>query len=208
MQDPIPAGTEIQLALLIERLRAGDRSAREEMLQHACERLRRLTRKMFHTYPHLRRWEETDDVFQNAMLRLHRALGALEVGSVRHFFNLAAQQIRWELLDLFKHHFGPAGEAAHHHSDGIAPDSNGGKLANRAEEPEDVSDWSEFHGQVELLPEEEKEVVNLLYYEGLGQAEAAELLGVSVRTVKRRWQSARVHLYEAMHRDDQGPHAG
>jgi len=47
-------------------------------------------------------------------------------------------------------------------------------------------------------------VVNLIYYEGLGQSEVAELLGVSVRTVKRRWQSARFHLYQAVHRDSEG----
>jgi len=31
------------------------------------------------------------------------------------------------------------------------------------------------------------------------QAEAAALLGVSDRTVKRRWQSARLHLVDALH---------
>lgn len=204
MSNAIQVGTEFQLSLLIERLRFGDASAREEMLHHACERLRRLTRKMFHSYPSLRRWEETDDVYQNAMLRLHRALGAMRVGSVRHFFNLAAQQVRWELLDLAKHHFGPACAGARHHSDGVAPEDRGGKLRDRAEEPEDLADWTEFHAQVEMLPDEEREVVNLIYYEGLGQSEVAELLGVSVRTVKRRWQSARFHLYQAVHRDSEG----
>jgi len=204
MSNAIQVGTEFQLSLLIERLRCGDASAREEMLHHACERLRRLTRKMFHSYPSLRRWEETDDVYQNAMLRLHRALGAMRVGSVRHFFNLAAQQVRWELLDLAKHHCGPACGGARHHSDGVAPEDRGGKLRDRAEEPEDLADWTEFHAQVEMLPDEEREVVNLIYYEGLGQSEVAELLGVSVRTVKRRWQSARFHLYQAVHRDSEG----
>lgn len=208
MPDAPQVGTEFQLNLLIDRLRCGDASAREEMLLHACERLRRLTRKMFHAYPSLRRWEETDDVFQNAMLRLHRALGSLEIGSIRHFFNLAAQQVRWELLDLAKHHFGPACAGAHHHTDGIHSEDKGARLLARSEEPEDLADWTEFHAQVELLPEDEREVVNLLYYEGLGQSEVAELLGVSVRTVKRRWQSARFHLYEAVHRDGEGTRRG
>jgi len=35
----------------------------------------------------------------------------------------------------------------------------------------------------------------------LSQQEAAELLGISVRTVKRRWQAARIALYQAL-RDD------
>ena len=61
--------TRIQLRL--DRLRAGDASARDELLTMACERLRRLARKMLRGYPGVRRWEQTDDVLQNATLRLH-----------------------------------------------------------------------------------------------------------------------------------------
>jgi RNA polymerase sigma factor (sigma-70 family) len=193
-------GTESHIQLLIERGLHGQPSAHDELLRYACERLRRLTRKMFHGFPALRRWEETDDIFQNAMLRLHRALESMRVDSVRHFFNLAAQQIRWELLDLAKHHFGPTCPAANHHTDNIAPNEDGGKLHNRAEEPEDLEEWAEFHAQVGRLSEEEREVVNLLYYEGLGQTEAAKILEISTRTLKRRWQSARLNLYEAINR--------
>jgi DNA-directed RNA polymerase specialized sigma24 family protein len=32
----------------------------------------------------------------------------------------------------------------------------------------------------------------------LSQAEAAEVLGVNERTIKRRWQSARLKLHDAM----------
>jgi DNA-directed RNA polymerase specialized sigma24 family protein len=38
----------------------------------------------------------------------------------------------------------------------------------------------------------------LLWYEGLTQPEAATVLGVSLKTVKRRWQDARLFLFEAM----------
>ena len=40
--------------------------------------------------------------------------------------------------------------------------------------------------------------LDLLYYQGLTQAEAAEVLGVSERTVKRRWQAARLALHDAL----------
>ena len=39
--------------------------------------------------------------------------------------------------------------------------------------------------------------MGLLFYEGLTQEEAAKVLGISLRTVKRRWQSARCRLYDA-----------
>ena len=52
--------------------------------------------------------------------------------------------------------------------------------------------------QVAALPEEEREVFDLLWYQGLPQAEAADLLHVNVRTIKRRWLSARMKLQDAL----------
>jgi len=192
--------TDTALQALIARS-LEDAAARSALIDHACDRLLRLTRKMFHARRDLRRWEMTDDVFQCAMLRLHRALAEVKPESVRHFFNLAALMIRRELLDLAKHHFGPNGAAANHHTDGQPADDPGGAAHDHAEaagEPEDLEDWSAFHAQVEKLPDEEREVVGLLFYKGLSQEEAAQLLGVSLRTVKRRWQSARCTLHEAL----------
>ena len=123
---------------------------------------------------------------------------------MRHFFNLAAVQVRRELLDLGKHHFGPEGGGANHHTDGQPADDQGGSLHESAEEPDDLSGWTEFHAQVEKLPEDEQEVVNLLYYEGLTQEEAAKLLGISFRTLKRRWQAAKLKLHEELNRDREG----
>jgi RNA polymerase sigma-70 factor (ECF subfamily) len=47
---------------------------------------------------------------------------------------------------------------------------------------------------VDSLPDEEREVVQLLWYEGLRQPEAAVVLGISLATLKRRWQVARLRL--------------
>lgn len=186
--------TDTALQGLIDRANAGDPASMEALLDHSCDRLWRLTRKIFHCSGNLRRWEETADVFQNSMLRLHQALSKVQVESPRHFFNLAALNIRRELIDLARHHFGPEGIGGNHHTDHQPPDEAGGSLYVRSIEPEDLSDWTFFHELVEKLPEAEREVVNLLFYEALSQDEAAKLLGVNVRTVKRRWQSARLRL--------------
>jgi RNA polymerase sigma factor (sigma-70 family) len=153
---------------------------------------------MFHAYSSLRRWEQTDDVFQNSMLRLHVAPAAKQVTSVRHFFNLAGVQIRRELIDLGRHHYGPQGAAKKHHTDHLPSDIWDGALYDQADKPEDLTSWSEFHAEVENLPEDEREVVNLHYYEGLTLEESAELLGLSTSTVKRRWHAARLKICEAM----------
>jgi RNA polymerase sigma-70 factor (ECF subfamily) len=52
---------------------------------------------------------------------------------------------------------------------------------------------------VGALPEELREIVDLLYYDGLTQEEAATLLGLSPRTLKRRWQTAKVYLHKKLH---------
>src|SRR3954454_12066889 len=104
--------TQIQLRL--DRLRAGDASARDELLGLACERLRRLARKMLKGYPGVGRWEQTDDVLQNALVRLDRALKAGAPPTARGFFRVAAAQVRRELIALPRHYSGPEGLGAHH----------------------------------------------------------------------------------------------
>jgi DNA-directed RNA polymerase specialized sigma24 family protein len=47
---------------------------------------------------------------------------------------------------------------------------------------------------VERLPAEEREVFGLLFYHGWTQPQAAEVFGVSERTVNRRWLEAQVTL--------------
>jgi RNA polymerase sigma factor (sigma-70 family) len=192
----MPVSTDTQLQKLVYLARNGDGPANELLINHACDRLLRLTRKMFHGFPGLRRWEQTDDVFQSSLLRLHRALSAVQVESVAHFFNLAAEMVRRELLDLKKRHYGAHGIAKNHHTDHQPADEAGGSLSRSADEPDDLEGWSEFHEAAEQLPADLKETLGLIYYEGLSQEEAAEVLGVSVRTVKRRWLKTKVRLQE------------
>jgi RNA polymerase sigma-70 factor (ECF subfamily) len=195
------SGEPEELQTWLDLMRAGDDTARDQIINHSCERLRRLARKMLRGYPALRRWEQTDDVLQNVMVRLHRSLAEVQPESVREFFGLAATQVRRTLIDLARHHFGPAGSATHHHTGGGAADDAGGPLdaeADEAGEPQGLEAWTRFHEAVDSLPEQERELFNLLWYEGVSQAEAALVLGVTERTVRRWWESARCLLYEAM----------
>lgn len=194
----MPIGSDTTLQGLIDLANRGDAKAKDLLLDHACDRLFKLARRMFRDYPGLRRHEATDDIFTKSLMRLSKALETVPVESVSHFFNLAGLQIRRELLDLKKHYFGPQGHATHHHTDNQPSDDKGGILHGSAEEPDNLEMWSEFHEAVENLPGEMREVFNLVYYDGLTQEEAAELLGVSVSTVKRRWQEARIRLHDEL----------
>jgi RNA polymerase sigma-70 factor (ECF subfamily) len=198
-----PSSQTLQVQAYLDRLRGGEEAARGELLNCACERLRRLTRKMIKGYPKVHRWEQTDDVLQNAVIRLQRTLQQLPVATARDFFRLAALHIRRELLDMAKHYYGPRGAGAHHASHAESPADSGrvpaaAHPADVTHEPVRLATWGAFHERVAALPDEEREVFDLLWYQGLTQVEAAELLHVNVRTVKRRWLSARMHLQDAL----------
>jgi RNA polymerase sigma-70 factor (ECF subfamily) len=188
MADPSSQTVFVQGCL--DRLRRGDFSARNDLLNGACQRLQGLAHQMLKNYPNVRRWEETGDVLQNALIRLQRALQQLTLETPRDFFRLAALQIRRELLDLARSYYGPQGPGAHHASSPAEP--AGGPVPKRAApadlslEPTRIAAWTEFHEQIEALPDEEREVFDLLWYQGLTQAEAAEVLHVTDRTIKRR----------------------
>ncbi len=194
MKSPGTNSGDTDLQPLIEAVGRGGPQARDLLLNHASDRLLVLTRRMFRGRPGLQRWEQTDDVFQNAMLRLHRALATTDVRSIRHFLNLATIQIRRELIDLGRKHFGPHGIGRNHHTDHQPPDQIGGVLHRLESQPADLAEWAEFHERTQSLPDDEREVFDLLYYEGVSQDEAAEMLGCSARTVRRRWNDAKLRL--------------
>ncbi|TWT90754.1 RNA polymerase sigma factor [Pseudobythopirellula maris] len=187
---------------LLGRLRDGDDSARAELLQAACDRLMRITRTIKRTFPKVGRWEQTEDVFQNASMRLYQAMESVEIADARHFYRLAAMQIRREMIDLSRRYQGPLGQGANHQTQMATPADQSGAMKFEAAEvtnnPQAVAEWGEFHEAIERLPADEREVTELLWYHGLPQQEAADLLGVDVRTIKRRWRSARLALHEAL----------
>ncbi|MCE9532881.1 MAG: sigma-70 family RNA polymerase sigma factor [Planctomycetes bacterium] len=200
----MPGEHSIRIQRCLDRLRDGDSAARDELLRHACDCLQRLTRKMLNDYKGVRRWEETGDIFQNAMIRLCKGLNDVTPPTVRDFYRFAALQVRRELIDLARHHYGPEGGGAHHitQSPRAAAEGDSPQIHEQAADaqsgPQDLAQWSEFHLMVDKLPDDERAVFDLIWYQGLSQEEAAELLDVNVRTIKRRWREARVKLHEAL----------
>jgi RNA polymerase sigma-70 factor (ECF subfamily) len=199
-----PIGTT-QMQLWLDKVRQGDLQAREEILRHFGVRLERLTRKMLQNYPGVKRWEDTHDVLQNAVLRLLRALRDVRPGSMREFFGLASVQIRRELLDLAKHYYGPEGLGAHHASHAGNSSAPVPDAVDSASDPSQLAEWREIQQRLDRLSEEDRELVGLLYYQGLSQKEAADILKVSERTVQRRWLSTGRNLHDLLAGDWQDP---
>jgi RNA polymerase sigma-70 factor (ECF subfamily) len=191
-------GQDSEARDLLDRLRAGDGSARDRLIALAQSRFVALARARLRRYPHVRRWEQTDDLLQAALMRLHRSLAEVRPEGVPHFDNLAASQIRRELIDLARHYYGPEGLGANHHPDGADSGSRLDQVPESSGRPESLEAWAAFHEAVERLPEEERQVVDLLWYRGLTHAQAAEALGVATKTVQRRWASARLMIRDAL----------
>ena len=178
----------------VQRIQAGDRAARNELLVAVERRLQELARRMLSRYPTVRQYADTGDVYQTACLRLLRALEEVTPATTREFFALAAVQIRRELLDLARYYRTPGRHF-------VAPPPADGSNAQWEPAPavavpaaDDLETWGRFHEAVEKLPAEEREVVGLRFYHGWPENRIAELLGVSDRTVQRWWKSALAKL--------------
>ena len=192
----------------LERLAKGDKSAREEILNVCSDRLRKLSRRLLGKFAKVRRWDDTDDVAQNAAMRLYRALGEVVPESPRGLMGLLAVQIERELIDLARKHAGPMSFAANHGTNVREGTDGDVFLVDEAEDAGDSDDeiplarWEKFHAAVENLPEEHREVFRLVWFLGADRETAAKNLGLSIRTVGRRWQEARELVAQALAPDD------
>ena len=202
-----PPDDSTHLQQLLDRYQSDQPEAFDELITYASKRLRSLARKMLARYPHVRRWEETDDVMQAALLRLHRSLAEVRPDSKRAFFGLAATQMRRTLIDLARHYYGAHGHGKNYQS--VAGNQTesfaGGDAIDRAaaakqtqDEPATLQGWTDFHEAIDKLSEEEKEVISLVWYGGMMQKEVAQLLDVSERTVIRRMNRAKLGLSELL----------
>ena len=195
--------TTIHLERCLKRLGDRDDSARKELLEFAHRRLKILADRMFLRFPLLYAREQSDDLFQEAMLRLWQSLEQVSPLTVAGFMGLAAAQMRRSLADLARRHFGRDNElnAAGSYD---RPIIQCGDLAvhHQADDPRnaplELASWSEFHAAADLLSEPHRTAFDLLFYHELPQSEVAELMSVSIRQVQRYWSEGRLKLSQMM----------
>lgn len=181
----------------LARLRQGDARAQEELIAYAEARFRSLASRMLKEFPNVKRWEQTDDILQTALVKLHGALQNTKPQDRQHFLRLSTLQIRRTLVDLARHYQGAGWKI-----EGNSPQDLDATCAPRQDaerfvdtnEPSTLEDWTAFHEAVAKLPEQERDVFELLWYQGLSQLEASAVLEVTERTVRRYWTSARLRL--------------
>ena len=168
------------------------------LLDRAVGRLELLCANMlYRSYPRLTRPPlrlETDEVVGAVVERLIKALGTVRPRTVREFFGLANQHMRWELNDLARRlDERPAGVELREE---VVPAPAGSDSVL-------TPDAQRILEAIDGLPEDEREAFNLVRIHGLTQPEAAEVLGVSAKTVQRRLNRGLVLLTEQL--DDLRP---
>jgi RNA polymerase sigma-70 factor (ECF subfamily) len=155
-------------------------------LHHLCAGL------LYRSYSRLTRPPlnlQTDELLSAAVERLLKALREVRPQTARQFLALAGQHVRWELNDLARRlDEQPAGVEL---CDGMAaaPASTRSGLTPGARRLLEA---------IEGLPEDEREAFDLVGIQGLTQGEAAQVVGVSEKTVQRRLKRARLLLAEQL----------
>jgi RNA polymerase sigma-70 factor (ECF subfamily) len=175
---------------------AGDAPAEpivRELLERAAYRLERLCATMLHRrYPRLTRPPtnlETAEMLGGVVEGLLKAMRSIRPRTVREFFALANQHMRWQLNDLARRL--DERPAAVELREGLVP-------APASSESGITPDGRRMLEAIDNLPEDEREVFGLVRLQGLTQAETAEVLDVSVKTVQRRLNRASLLLAEEL----------
>lgn len=165
----------------------------QELLDRAVGRLRSLCESLLRrSYPRLARPPlnlEPDDLLDAVVERLLKAMRDVRPATVRQFFALANRHIRWELNDLARR-FDEEPDAVELR-EGLVPaaQSSGSGLG---------PDARRILEAIDALPEEIREVFDLVRVQGLTQVEVADLLDVSAKTVQRRLNAGVFSLGEAL----------
>jgi len=122
--------------------------------------------------------------------RLLKAMRSVHSQTVRQFFALANQHMRWELNDLARRLNKKPVLSPIHDESVPAPASSGSVLS---------AEGRRMLEAIDALPEDEREVFGLVRIQGLTYVEAATVLGVSTKTVQRRLNQGLLLLEEQLY---------
>ncbi len=163
------------------------------LLERSAGRLHVLCATMLNRrYPRLTRPPlnlQSDEMLSAVVERLLKAMREIHPETPRQFFALANRHMRWELNDLARR-LDQRTQALGLHEDAVpAPETSGAPLG---------PDAIRMLEAIESLPDEEREVFELVRIQGCTQSETAELIGVSAKTVQRRLNRGLLTLSEQL----------
>ncbi len=178
-----------------------------ELLARAVNRLHLLCARLLHrSYPRLTRGPLNlcpEELLSAVVERLLKAMRQVRPGTVRQFFALVNQHMRWELNDLARRLDEQASAAELRESRLPAPTPPDSDTAPSSQAA--GAGLARILAAIEDLPDNEREAFNLVRIQGMTWPEAAQVVGVSVKTVQRRLNRSLALLAERL--GDPGPAA-
>ena len=151
------------------------------LLDRAAGRLWQLCASLLHrSYPRLSRPPlnlQVDEMLSAVVERLIKAMREVRPANVRQFFALVSQHMRWELNDMARRLDQQPGVVE-------LPEELAGEIDNS--ESVLSPNARRIFQAIDELPDDEREVFDLVRIQGMSQAEAARVLDVSPMTVMRR----------------------
>lgn len=166
-----------------------------KLLAGSANRLFMLCSSMLHrSYPRLMKPPinlEADEMLSSVVERMIKAMRTVRPQGVRQFFALANQHMRWELNDLARRldNQERAQEVRESLVEVPQPPSSESSVS---------PNLSRILSAIETLPDEEREAFDLVRIQGMTQVEAAEVLGVSLKTVQRRLNRSLMLLTQSL----------
>jgi RNA polymerase sigma factor (TIGR02999 family) len=186
----------LALTGLLHRAQGGDAAAVEQLFEETYPLLSQLARARLRAHqrtPTL----DTGSLVHEAYLRFVSS-GRLRIEDSLHFRRWAARVMRSVVIDLARR------RNADRRGGGAPAVSLSGELP--APVPDGDDQLLRLHDALEALAAVDAraaQVVELRYFAGMTEPEAAAALGVTDRTVRRDWHKARLMLMEML-RDDPG----
>jgi RNA polymerase sigma factor (TIGR02999 family) len=180
-----------QITELLERMQAGDTDARNALFAAAYADLRRLARSRLRAKGR-NNVLDTTSLVHESYLRFVR-VGELRIEDRRAFFAYAAKVMRSVIVnDLVE-------RIAQKRGGDWVPTILSTQIA--ASVPSDDETVLQVHEALDVLESAEPrlaEVAQMRYFGGYSEPEIAETLGISLRTVQRDWEKARLILAAAL----------
>ncbi len=200
---PVADTTTGILRGLIDRLKAGDMSARHDLVLRAYFRLQKHLHTQMRGFERQQSHIESDEVRNEVIARFIKAIDDVQFDRVCDYIRFLSVLVRRELIDCTRKLYGLRGEGANRPGQLAASDASspGGMVQPIDTAAIDSAHQAELHKLYEklnALPEELRDVVDHLYFAQLTQEEAAESLGISQTEVHRRWVQARRWLHHLM----------
>ncbi len=181
-----------EITLLLRQHREGDREATHQLIPLVYDELRRLAQYHLNGQHHsLQPTALVHEVF----LRLF-AGQQIEWQNREHFFSVVSKQMRWLVVD----HVRRAGTGKRGGGQIKMSLDDAGDADMAMQQPYDLLLLEDALKQLEQDYPRTSRVVELRYFVGLSEEQTAEVMELSVRTVRREWAFAKGWLLGHMDR--------